>query len=185
MNFFLQFGSLNPQQQELITQKAQLTHFKKGDYLSEAGKVANTVGFILEGIMRVCFYNNKGEEITRYFIDENNLLVDLVSFENRVPASEYVEAVTDCTIITFSYANWQYLMQTIVGFEIIMFKITQRALQQKIERRTPLVSEDATTRYLSFMEKYPGLINRIPLSQLASYLGITQSSLSRIRKGLS
>jgi len=53
-----------------------------------------------------------------------------------------------------------------------------------MDRRSPLVSEDATTRYLSFLEKYPMLINRIPLSYIASYLGITQQSLSRIRKNI-
>jgi CRP-like cAMP-binding protein len=65
-----------------------------------------------------------------------------------------------------------------------VYKIIARALMQKIDRRSPLVSEDATTRYLSFMEKYPKILNRIPLSYLASYLGITQSSLSRIRKNI-
>jgi hypothetical protein len=55
---------------------------------------------------------------------------------------------------------------------------------QKVARRCPLVTEDATERYLKFLEIYPNVVNRVPLSYVASYLGITQSSLSRIRKNI-
>ncbi|KAF2513866.1 Crp/Fnr family transcriptional regulator [Flavobacterium foetidum] len=184
VDYILQFGSLNQQQIDLISRKAEEIEIKKDDYFSEAGKVSVQVGFILEGIMRVCYYNNKGDEITKYFIEENNLVVDLESFNNSICSSAYVQAVTDCKMIVFSKADWEELLQTIIGWDAIVHKIISRALMLKIERRSPLVSEDATTRYLSFMEKYPNVINKIPLSYLASYLGITQSSLSRIRKNI-
>jgi CRP-like cAMP-binding protein len=87
-------------------------------------------------------------------------------------------------LIVFSRKDWLELLQTIVGWEAIVHKIISRALIQKVERRSPLVSEDATTRYLKFMEIYPNVVNRIPLSYIASYLGVTQSSLSRIRKNI-
>ena len=184
IEYILQFGNLNQQQIELISKKATALEIPKDKYFSEAGKIAVQVGFILDGIMRVCYYNNKGEEITKYFIDENNLVVDLESFENSVCSSAYVQAVTDCKLIVFSKPDWEELLHTIVGWDVIVHKIISRALMQKVDRRSPLVSEDATTRYLSFMEKYPKILNRIPLSYLASYLGITQSSLSRIRKNI-
>ncbi|MFB9080435.1 Crp/Fnr family transcriptional regulator [Flavobacterium procerum] len=184
VEYILQYGNLNQQQIDLISRKAEEIEIKKDNYFSEAGKVSVQVGFILEGIMRVCYYNNKGDEITKYFIEENNLVVDLESFNNSICSSAYVQAVTDCKMIVFSKADWEELLQTIIGWDAIVHKIISRALMLKIERRSPLVSEDATTRYLSFMEKYPNVINKIPLSYLASYLGITQSSLSRIRKNI-
>lgn len=184
VQYILQFGNLNQQQIDLISKKATEINFAKDEYFSEAGKVSVQVGFIIDGIMRVCYYNNKGEEITKYFIEENNLVVDLESFNNSVCSSAYVQAVTDCTLIVFSKPDWEELLATIVGWDTIVHKIISRALMQKVDRRSPLVSEDATTRYLSFMEKYPKVVNRIPLSYLASYLGITQSSLSRIRKNI-
>ncbi|RZK14333.1 MAG: Crp/Fnr family transcriptional regulator, partial [Pedobacter sp.] len=128
--------------------------------------------------------NNQGEEITKYFIEENNLVVDLESFNNEICSSAYVQAVTDCKMIVFSRKDWLELLQTIVGWDTIVNKITTRALMQKVERRSPLVSEDATTRYQKFLEIYPTVVNRIPLSYIASYLGVTQSSLSRIRKNI-
>jgi len=184
INYLLQFGNLNNQQIDFISSKSTELVLRKEDYFSEAGKIAKQVGFILDGILRVCYYNNKGEEITNYFIDENNFVVDLDSFDNNIPSSGYVQSITDCKLIVFPKQNWKEIANTIVGWESIVNKIVKKSLIQKIERRSPLVSEDATTRYLAFIEKYPQLVNRIPLSYLASYLGVTQSSLSRIRKNI-
>lgn len=184
INYLLQFGNLNPQQIDFITKKGKELTFNKDDYFSEAGKIAKQIGFILEGILRVCYYDNNGNDVTKYFIDENNFVVDLDSFDNKIPSSGYVQAVTDCKLIIFSKHDWEDISDTIVGWDCIINKIIKKSLIQKIERRSPLVSEDATTRYLAFMETYPQLVNRIPLSYLASYLGITQSSLSRIRKNI-
>lgn len=184
INYLLQFGNLNPQQINFISTKMTEIELSKESYFAEAGKIANEIGFILDGILRVCYYNNKGEEITKYFIEENNFVVDLDSFDNRIASSEYIQAVTSCRLIIFSKKDWEEIESTIVGWESIVNKIVKKSLIQKIDRRSSLVSEDATTRYLTFMEKYPQLINRIPLSYLASYLGITQSSLSRIRKNI-
>jgi len=183
-DFILRFGNLNQQQLDFIKSKAQEISISKEEYFSEAGKISRQVAFVVEGIMRVCYYDNKGEEITKYFIEENNLVVDLESFDNEIPSSSYVQAVTDCKLIVFQRKDWLELLQTIVGWEAIVHKIISRALLQKVERRSPLVSEDAKTRYLKFLEIYPNVVNRIPLSYIASYLGITQSSLSRIRKNI-
>ncbi|TYP97484.1 CRP-like cAMP-binding protein [Tenacibaculum adriaticum] len=182
IEYILHFGNLNQQQIDFISKKVTELELVKDEYFSEAGKISRQVGFIVEGIVRVCYYNNKGEEITKYFIEENNLVVDIESFENEIPSTAYVQAVTDCRLIYFSKKDWQELLNTIVGWDTIVHKIISKALIQKVERRSPLVSEDAMQRYLKFLEVYPNLVNRVPLSYVASYLGITQSSLSRIRK---
>ncbi|MEO7976944.1 Crp/Fnr family transcriptional regulator [Flavobacterium sp.] len=184
IDYTLQFGNLNQQQIDLITKKAVELQLPKDEYFSEAGKVAQQVGFVLEGIIRVCYYNNKGEEITKYFIEENNLVVDLESFDNEISSNSYVQAITDCKLLVFSKKDWTELLDIIIPWQAIVSKIISRALRQKVERRSPLVSEDATTRYLMFLKIYPNLVNRIPLSYIASYLGMTQSSLSRIRKNI-
>lgn len=183
-DFILKFGNLNQQQVDFISSKAIEINIRKEEYFSEAGKISKQIGFVVEGILRVCYYNNKSEEITKYFIEENNLVVDLESFDNQISSSSYVQAVTDCKMIIFERKDWLDFLQTIVGFDAIVHKIISRALILKVERRSPLVSEDATTRYLKFLEIYPTAVNRIPLSYVASYLGVTQSSLSRIRKGI-
>ncbi len=184
INFILQFGDLNKQQIEFLLSKVQTLEFKKDDYLSEAGKVPRYVAFVLEGVFRFCYYNNKGGEVTNYFVDEGNFVVDNEKFESQIAASEYVQAVTDCKVLVFTKKDWDDISDTIVGWEMMKANMVKKCLTLAMERRSPLVSEDATTRYLSFIEAFPNLINRIPLSHVASYLGITQQSLSRIRRNI-
>lgn len=184
INYILKFGNLNKQQTDFIMSKATTLGLHKDEYFSEAGKIPRQVGFILEGVIRFCYYNNVGEEITHSFIDENEFVSDQQKFEAQVVASEYIQAVTNCKLLVFSKKDWDEIRNTIVGWDAITGLIVKNCLLKTIERRSPLVSEDATTRYLSFIEHFPGLVNRIPLSYIASYLGITQQSLSRIRKNI-
>jgi len=184
ISYILQFGNLNQQQIDLISKKAILLVLKKDDFYLEAGQISKRFGFVTDGILRVSYFNNKSEEITKYFIDENNIVVDLESFDNEIPSIAYVQAMTDCKIIVFAKRDWQELLDTIISWDAIVRKIVSKALLQKVERISSIVAQDATTSYLTFLEKFPNLANRIPLSYLASYLGITQSSLSRIRKNI-
>ena len=184
IDYILQFGNLNKQQTDLIMSKAKMLELHKDDYFSEAGKIPKQVGFIIEGVVRFCYYNNKGQEITHHFIDENNFVSDQQKFEAQVVASEYIQAVTDCKLLVFSKKDWDEIGNTIVGWDAITGLILKNCLLKTIERRSPLVSEDATTRYLSFIKNFPAIVNRVPLSHVASYLGITQQSLRRIRKNI-
>ena len=184
INYLLRFGNLNQQQIELIKHKAEEVSLPKEAYFSEAGHLAKQVAFVSEGILRVCYYSNKGDEITRYFIDEDNFAVDLNSYNYHIPSSEYIQAVTDCRLLVFSREDMAELSATIINWDAILSKITAKGLLDKVNRISPMLAEDAKTRYLHFLTKFPRLANRIPLSALASYLGITQSSLSRIRRNI-
>jgi len=184
IEYILQFGHLNQQQIDFIKSKTTYLELVKDDYFSEAGKIPNYIGFVLEGVLRFCYYDNKGEEITYYFINEDSFISDQHKFDAQTQATDYIQAVTDCKMLVFSKKDWDDILNTIVEWDRISAKIVQKCFMDAMDRRSPLVSEDATTRYLSFLEKYPMLINRIPLSYIASYLGITQQSLSRIRKNI-
>ena len=182
IEYILQFGNLNRQQISLIRSKSTVLDLGKGEHYWEAGKTVKQVGFLTDGVIRVYYYNNKGEEITRYFIDENHLILSGNSIDEAYIPSEYLSAITDCQLTVFSRSDWKDITDTIIGWDTIVQKIIAKYHSEKIVRRSGMVSQDATSRYLDFMEKYPSLINRTPLSYIASYLGITQSTLSRIRK---
>ena len=184
INYLLLFGHLNKQQIDLIMSKAVRKEIRKDEYYHEAGKIPREVIFLTEGIMRVCYYNNKGDEITKYFIDENNFLADISSYNQEIPSTEYVQAITNCTYFVLSKNAMKELSMTIIEWDNIIAKITAKGLADKVNRISPMMAESAKERYLSFLEKFPGMANRIPLSYIASYLGITQSSLSRIRKNI-
>ncbi len=180
--YILQFGKLNQEQIDLISKKAKALDLGKDAYFSEAGKIARQFGFLMKGVIRVCSIDDEGKELTKYFIEEESILTDLNSFDNKAPATVYLQAITECKIIAFSKQDWEELKNAIPELDNIVNKIISKLMFQKVRRLSALVSEDGSTRYLNFLELYPNLVNRIPLSYIASYLGITQSSLSRIRK---
>lgn len=184
IEYILQFGNLNKQQIDLITSKATETELRKDEYYWEAGKTVKQIGFLTDGVLRVYYYNNKGEEITRYFIDENHLILSGNTIDEMYTPSEYLSAITDCRLVVFSKQNWKDISETIIGWENIIQKIISKYHSEKMARRSELISQDGTERYLDFIQKFPILVNRVPLSFIASYLGITQSSLSRIRKNI-
>jgi len=184
IEYVLQFGNLNQQQIDLIRSKASELELQKDEYYWEAGKTVKRIGFLTDGVIRVFYYNNKAEEITRYFLDENHLILSGNSIDEIYTPSEYLSAVTNCKLIVFSKQDWKEIAETIMGWETILQNITTKYHREKIARRSELISQDATTRYLDFIERFPTLVNRVPLSYIASYLGITQSSLSRIRRNI-
>ncbi|MBV6646539.1 MAG: Crp/Fnr family transcriptional regulator [Cyclobacteriaceae bacterium] len=184
INHLLTFNQLSDQQIALIKESAGIVEIQAGAYLSEAGRTVNQLAIVKEGILRVCYYNKDGEEITRYFIDENNLATDLSSFSNQIPSSEYVQAVMPTKLYVFRREILDDLSNTILIWDSLIQKVINKALMEKVNRISPMLGEDAKTRYLEFHKRFPSLSNRIPLNYLASYIGITKSSLSRIRKEL-
>lgn len=182
INYLLQFGNLNSHQIELIKSKLVFREIKKEEYYHQAGRIPTEIIFLTEGIMRVCYYNHKGDEITKYFIDENNFLADINSYNLEIPSTEYVQAVTDCKYFVLSKNAMKELSSTIIEWDKIIAKITAKGLADKVNRISPMMTEGAKERYHKFLNNFPSQAERIPLSYLASYLGITQSSLSRIRR---
>jgi CRP-like cAMP-binding protein len=182
INHLLKYGQLNPQQIDFIKSKVQFIDVTKGSYFSEAGKIPKQIGFVVSGVLRVCYYNNKYEDITRLFITENHFAFDFNSFYSETFSAIYLEAVTDCKLLVLTKSSFSELSDTIIGFSDIFFKITSVSLTHKLKASTNMLTQEAKIRYEDFLIRYPGLANRIPLSTIASYLGVTQSSLSRIRK---
>ncbi|EGK00768.1 Crp/Fnr family transcriptional regulator [Dysgonomonas gadei] len=182
IKFLLQFGNLSTQQTDLILSKAIDLELHKGECFWEVGKKSKYVGFLTNGILRVYYYNDKGEETTNYFVEEKHWLSDWDNPDKSVVPIANLQAITDCSFIAFSKKDWNELSKSIAGLNDIIQKVIIKHKSKKLERRSPLISEDATERYLSFLEQYPNIVNRIPLSYVASYLGMKQQSLSRVRK---
>lgn len=184
INYLLQFASLNPQQIELIENSTITKTFHPGEHFSQAGQVSKEIGFINEGIFRVCYYDHDGNEITRYFLEENKFIVDINSFGSGIPSTEYIQAVTPAEVTVLGKEAMEELSSTIILWDSIVGKITAKAMAEKVVRVSYMMPQDATTRYQFFLENFPNLANRIPLQYIASYIGVTKSSLSRLRKNL-
>ncbi|RIW13419.1 Crp/Fnr family transcriptional regulator [Algoriphagus lacus] len=185
IDYLLQFDTLNTQQIELIKSLLVIKDYKEGEYFLEAGRVSKEIGFILTGVFRVCYYNNKGEEITRYFLDEGNFMVDLMSYTSGISSTEYVQSVTTSKILTLNKSSMDTLSKTIITWDKIISKITVIALSEKLKKVSLMMPQDAAERYDFFLANFPHLANRVPLQYIASYIGITKSSLSRLRRDIS
>ena len=180
--YISQFGKLNQQEIDFISKKAKELNLSKDEHFWQAKKIPQYVGFLLEGIIRVYMRDNNGEEYTRYFISENHLILGWENFNADIPA---LQAIIDCKLIVFSKEDWNEISGTITDWENMIRKATAKHLQEKLAKRSQLISQDATTRYLNFLKQFPTIVNRTPLVYIASYLGITQPTLSRVRKKIS
>lgn len=177
-----QSGHFTKEQIDLLESRSTFRTLKPGDYFSEAGKTATEIAFILSGILRVCYYTNSGAEITHYFVDENNFAADLSSYNYHITSSLYFQAIPKTELVIISRPNPQSSSPADFEWNKIITQITAMAAVHMATLVSPIQAEDAGTRYKNFMKSHPQIIGRIPLSYLASYLGITQQSLSRIRK---
>ncbi|SDF66822.1 cAMP-binding domain of CRP or a regulatory subunit of cAMP-dependent protein kinases [Pedobacter terrae] len=184
INFLLQFGNLSQPQIDLIKSKSIGLELKKGDCFWETGKASKHVGFMTSGILRVYYNNDLGDEITHYFVEENHWLSDWDNPDQPLMPVANLQAITECSFVAFSKKDWNALLQAVVGLNDIIQRIIIKHKSTKLERRSPLITENTTARYLSFLEQYPNMVNRIPLSYVASYLGMKQQSLSRVRKSI-
>ena len=178
------YPALSEHDINLVVEKAQLRVLKKGDYFLKNGKIAKELGFVTDGILRVCYLTNQGEDITKAFITENNFALNILSFNNKTPSEVDFKVVTDCKILFFSKKDLNDLAAEIPCWKDLFLEVSADALINKLKISNNMLIQDAATRYLEFLKIYPGLANRISLSSLASYLGIKQSTLSRIRKKL-
>ena len=185
INYLLRFDSLNTQQIEMIQSSLEERAYEEGEFFLKAGQVSREIGFITDGVFRVFYYDNEGSEITRYFIVENHFMADINSYNTGISTSEYIESVTNAEILVFSKEAMENLSSTIIKWDDIINKITAKALSEKVNRVSHMMPQDATKRYKSFLKKFPNLANRVPLQYIASYIGVTKSSLSRIRRNMS
>ncbi len=154
----------------------------KGDYFIREGEICREVAFILQGTLRSHFSSSKGEDITYCFRFPNSLLAAYSSFITGQPTEENIQAITPVELLIFSKRDIEAL--TAVNPRWVEFqKIVAEQQYIELENRIfQLQKNNALQRYAELLQNQPEYLQRIPLQYLASYLGITQRHLSRIRR---
>ncbi len=183
-NYIRKFGILNAQDELLIAKGIQEITVQKGDPFIEAGKVSQRIAFVKEGVFRSLYYNRQGDDFTRYFIYEGRFIGDFQGFTDQLPAHEYIEAITDAVLLVIDLNTFKILEEKITIWPVLFARIHGFVAENKLKVASIMLNQDAKSRYIHFLNHYPGLANRVPQSMLASYLGITPSSLSRIRRNI-
>lgn len=176
------FNILTDDEIDHLIQLTTLKNYNKSDYFIKEDDTCKHVAFVLSGIFRSYYISDKGEEITYCITFPNNFMTAYSSYLQAEPSKEIIQAITpakilliqkkDIEILTQISPNWNFFLRIIAEQQYI-------ALEQKIFQ---LQKSDASKRYTNLINNHPEYIQKIPLQYLASYLGITQRHLSRIRK---
>jgi len=114
-------------------------------------------------------------------MEEGDFVISVLSFFRREPSNEYIEALEDGQLCGFHYDDLMYLYKTHLEFNIVGRIFTQEYFCLSEERLMSMRKRKAEQRYQDLLDKNPGLLNRVPLKDLASYLGLTPETLSRMR----
>jgi CRP-like cAMP-binding protein len=155
-----------------------------GENFIQAGEVPKTIAFILSGLLRLYYLDNSGKEFTKSFCLSNEFIASYSALLLKKPSRLFIEALEDTNLLVADYTNYQKLTQEHQSWQIVNLKLTQALFIKKEKRESELLLDHATTRYLNFLTEYPQLETRVKQYHIASYLGITAVSLSRIRATL-
>jgi CRP-like cAMP-binding protein len=160
-------------------------NFKKNDLLIQSKKICNEYYFLTDGFVRSYLYNAAGEDITTGFSTPGQIVCELFSFFKRVPAKEDFQALSDCATLYIGFDDLQFAFHTLPEFREFGRSILVNEYARLKNNMLSSLQETAESRYKQLIETSPAIFQHAPLKNIASYLGVTDTSLSRIRKEFS
>jgi len=174
--------ALTEQQFDRIQSLCIIKKLRKKQYLLQEGDTWKYHAFIASGCLRTYSVDEKGLEHIISFAIENWWTGDKESLMLNQPSKYNIDAVEDSEVILFTDSNFQLICSEMPQFNDMVNMILQRSFVASQSRIHAAISYTADEKYLNFIDKYPGFTTRIPQSMIASYLGITPETLSRVRK---
>ncbi len=175
------FGVVQLDELKKISSLFELTTLKKGDYFLKTGKQSNELSFIQSGLMRV-FVTTEEKEITQWISTKGYFVVDLSSFVFESPARWTIQALTDTKVYTISRTNYNRIGTLIPQWNHLEKLFIVQCFTMLEDRVFSHLSMTAEERYNLFFETNKELFNQVPLQYIASMLGMTPETFSRIRK---
>lgn len=162
----------------LIFRPAQL---RAGQFFLRAGERPHHIGFLVTGLCRLFYSDEAGAEWTKAFCTEHSLVAAYSALLSNAPSRLFIQALEESTLLVADYGAYQTLATGHACWETINRKIAEALFIKKEQRESELLLDAAPIRYRKFLAEYPGLEARVKQYHIASYLGITPVSLSRIR----
>lgn len=180
LNFLQKIQPLSAESEASILALCSLNKVGKNQNLQDIGQRCRTIYFVKEGLARI-FYLKDGIEVTEYFAFQNDLIIRAESLFTGKPSKKAIQALENTVFISIPSEALFQLFDQKPEIERLFRKIIEQAYVATVHRMEAIQFQTAEERYALLLEEKPDLINRIPLKHVASYLGITQVSLSRIR----
>ncbi len=184
MQFLQSTGLISPLKAQEIAVFFNATVVRRHEFFLQEGKVSNEYLFLNSGFMRSYAVNTEGADITTNFYNKGSVVFEVSSFFNRIPSKENIVALTDCEGCSISFEQLNNLFHTLPEFREFGRSILVNGYAGLKERTLSMITDTAEERYATLLKNKPEIFQQAPLKHIASYLGITDTSLSRIRKEL-
>jgi CRP-like cAMP-binding protein len=185
VEFFKTTGLVSLKTAEEIAAAFTARFIPKNDYLLREGRVSNEYLFLDHGFMRAFAHDTAGNDVTTNFYSDKQVVFEVSSFFNRTIGRENIQAVTDSEGWMITYEQLNMLFHTLPEFREFGRHILVRGFAGLKTRMLSMITETAEERYENLLKTNPEILQHAQLKHIASYLGITDTSLSRIRKEIS
>lgn len=184
IDYFNSLIPLNNEEFQLVKELFKSRLYRKKQYVLQENDVCNQFNFVVRGCLRMYKIDEKGNTHIIQFASENWWMVDIGSFHQKKSSDLSIDALEDTMVLQISYENLIKLYTSAPKFDRIFRVLIENSFVTLQNRLLQNISSTAEERYLSFMETYSHLSNRLPQTQIASFLGITPEFLSKLKTKL-
>lgn len=153
-------------------------------WLLQPGQISERIFFIEKGVARG-YYLKEDREVTSWFMKESDFIISIVSFYTRQPAQEYIELLEDSVLWSITYEQLQQLYDAFPEFNKVGRLLTERYYVLSEQRAQNLRMQSARERYAQLLTDFPAIFRRVPLKYIASHLGLSPETVSRLRADIS
>lgn len=182
--YLIEKGGLSETDYLQVQPFISLKNVSKSDFLLKEGDVCSHFFFVEKGLLRLYALNDEGKENILQFATENWIVSDRGSVYFQQPSTYYIDAVEETLVVMLDEDFINEVSKINVDFRRKNEQLLQKHIRQLYKRISQLLGASAKRRYLDFVQMYPDIMLRVPQWMIASYLGVTPESLSRVRKAL-
>lgn len=175
------YAPLNAECKSEFFNNSEILTLKKGETLVKEGQYSDKAYFIVSGSTRA-YYLNDGKDITDWFAFENDFICAINSFFQNIPSPHFIEALEETVLLLISKESLMKLSDKHHDFERLTNRVTTKTMLKLQARIVSIQFQSAEQKYQNILLAYPNITQRVPLTHIASYIGITLETLSRIRK---
>lgn len=181
LKFLDSIHSMSPELRDALFLNTYLQKVNKKHILLNIDEIQKSLFFVVKGLVRSYYLDSFGKDRTSWLLFEGDLAISVYSFFSQKRSFEVLEAIEETSFLVLSHEKLMQLYQQFPEFNYIGRILTETYYIKAEEKANELRVFSATERYQHLIRKYPNIVARVPLGMISSYLGITQSTLSRIR----
>ena len=174
------FYPLGPELTERVRSITKIVTYAAGDFILKEGQICKEACLVVKGLAR-SYYINEGRDITSRFMDEGFIITSWISYYTQKPGNEYIVAVEETMVNCITHTDIQQLYVDYPQFNIIGRRQAEYGFYLAEQRTQILRKHTAEEKYKFFLDNHPTLLQRVPLKHVATYLGMNEETLSRVR----